>query len=109
MKDSRRDLRKIVQAAKHHWQQTVAMKASAIAWKGNPKEAWKAIREIEASFTGHHQKEVMIQIKKTNGEITGNESDNADTLVAHFHTIFNGNTLQDLDTQNILNQLHRNQ
>jgi hypothetical protein len=47
------------------------------------------VRTIETSFTGHHRKPIMIQMKTSNGSIAETDQANANILAEHFNGIFN--------------------
>jgi hypothetical protein len=63
--------------------------ASEKAFRGSPREAWEATRTIEASFTGHHRKLTMMQMKKPDGEKAQTDEENANILQQYFNSIFN--------------------
>ena len=80
------------------------MDASEKAFKGSPREAWKATRTIEASFTGHHRKPTMMQMKKPDREKAQTDEVNANILQQHFNTIFNADP-PPVDIQKVLDQI----
>jgi hypothetical protein len=64
----------------------------------------EATRAIEASFTGHHRKPTMMQMKKPDGEKAQTDEENANILQQHFNTIFNADP-PPVDIQKVLDQI----
>ena len=79
--EKRAELRLTVRRAKRKWQKVIALDALEKAFRGNPREAWEATRTIEASFTGHHRKPTMMQMKKPDGEKAQTDEENANIKV----------------------------
>ena len=87
--EKRAELRLTVRRAKRKWQEVIALDASEKAFRGSPREAWEATRTIEVSFTGHHRKPTMMQMKKPDGEKAQTDEENTNILQQRFNTIFN--------------------
>jgi hypothetical protein len=104
LKATRANIRKVKKTAKSKWQETIAKDAAEKAWRGNPREAWEAVRTIQDSFNGHHRKPTQIKMKMANGELAETDDQNADVLQPHFDKIFNGQH-DPIDIPAVINQI----
>jgi hypothetical protein len=77
------------QAKKQYFNQ-VAVKASEIAMRGGPKEAWEAVRLLEKGSTTHHRppQELHFRDPKT-GNIATMPEANLEILCTHCHKVYN--------------------
>jgi hypothetical protein len=57
----------------------------------DPRSAWKAIKEINAGFSGHHQKATIVKMRKHDGTTAQNEDENAQVFLKHFEKLANRN------------------
>jgi hypothetical protein len=55
----------------------------------DPRSAWKAIREINDGFSGHHKKATIIKMRKPDGTLAKNEQENAQVFLSHFEKVAN--------------------
>jgi hypothetical protein len=55
----------------------------------NPRDAWKSFREVNAGFTGHHNKAVKLKMKKADGTIAKTDKENAHVMFKHFKQVTN--------------------
>jgi hypothetical protein len=93
LREARQLLRAAVRKAKNKWREEVAERASKKAWRGDPKEAWKATRLIQESFTGHHQQPTQMKMRMPGGKLAETDKQNIQVLHPHFDKIFNGQSL----------------
>jgi hypothetical protein len=89
------------QASCHHYHQVqrqvkkqyfnqVAVRASKIAIRGGPKEAWEAVRLLEKGSTAHHQPPQELHFQDPNtGNIATMPEANLEILRAHCHKVYN--------------------
>jgi hypothetical protein len=62
------------------------------------RNAWKALREIEAGFNGHHKKMTIIKMRKADGTLARNEEESAKVFRKHFEeNVFNRNEQSSYD------------
>jgi hypothetical protein len=87
MQQARKELKKGKDNAKSSWLQGKIDEIEEI--NDNPRNAWKAIKEISTGFNGHHKKAVTIKMKKPNGEYATNDSENAEVFKNHFKKLYN--------------------
>ena len=102
LREKRAEVRLIVRRAKRKRQEIIALDASGKVFRGSPREAWEATRTIEASFTGHHRKPTMMQMKKPDGQKAQTDKENQQ----HFNTIFNADP-PPVDIQKVLDQIEQ--
>jgi hypothetical protein len=78
------------QAKKQYFNQ-VAVKASKIAMRGGPKEAWEAVRLLlEKGSTAHHCPPQELHFRDPNtGNIATTPEANLEILRAHCHKVYN--------------------
>jgi hypothetical protein len=65
----------------------------------NPRDGWKSFREVNAGFTGHHNKAVNMKMKKADGTMAKTDKENAKVMFKHFEQVTNQ---QDLSSYNPL-------
>jgi hypothetical protein len=70
----------------------------------SPRDAWKSFREVNAGFTGHHNKAVNMKMKKADGTMAKTDKENAEVMFKHFKQVTNR---QELSSYNplILNEI----
>jgi hypothetical protein len=77
------------QANKQYFNQ-VAVKASEIAMRGSPKEAWEAVRLLEKGSTAHHRPPQELHFQDPNtGNIATMPEANLEILHPHCHKVYN--------------------
>ena len=54
----------------------------------NPKDAWKATYEIANGMYGHHKKATTMKMKKADGTMAKNDTENAEVFEDHFKKLF---------------------
>jgi hypothetical protein len=86
-KEARSELRKTIRKAKKKWHEDRAREIHDMNF--NPKNAWCAIKEIRDGLEGHHKAQSDLKMRKADGELATNDSDNADVMGAHFTKVFN--------------------
>jgi hypothetical protein len=64
---------------------------------GDPQNAWKSIRELNAGFSGHHEQAVVMKMKKKDGTFAKTEAENAKVLFDHFYQVVNREELSAYD------------
>lgn len=79
--DARQNLQDAISLAKVKWAEHLARKVHGT--KLNPKEAWKAVRELQAGLTGHHLKPPTMRFRLPNGNLSQNDSENMSVLHPH--------------------------
>ena len=57
--------------------------------KYDPREAWKAMREISSMFAGHIKSAVTTRMRKKDGTIAKTEAENGAVFCEHFNGVFN--------------------
>jgi hypothetical protein len=55
----------------------------------DPQSAWKSIKEINAGFSSHHEKAIVMKMKKKDGTFAKTEAENAKVLFNHFYGVVN--------------------
>jgi hypothetical protein len=55
----------------------------------DPRSTWQSIKEINTGFSGHHEKAVIIKMRKNDGTFAKTEAENAKVLFDHFHWVMN--------------------
>jgi hypothetical protein len=66
------------------------VKASKIAMRGSPKEAWEAVRLLEKGSTAHHRPPQELHFQDPNtGNIATTPEANLEILHAHCHKVYN--------------------
>jgi hypothetical protein len=63
----------------------------------DPRSAWKSIKEINAGFSGHHEKAVMIKMRKKDGTFATTKAENVKVLFDHFYEVINCKELSAYD------------
>eukprot|EP00978_Attheya_sp_CCMP212_P004968 scaffold10957_cov56-Attheya_sp.AAC.1 len=86
-KETRSNLKREIKKAKVKWYEDRAEEIRAMNF--DPKNAWKAIKEIRDRFEGHHKAQSDLKMRKPNGEIATRDAENADVMSSHFKKVFN--------------------
>jgi hypothetical protein len=87
---SRRRYHQVQRQAKKQYFNQVAVKASKIAMRGGPKEAWEAVRLLEKGSTAHHRPPQELHFRDPNtGNIATMPEANLEILRAHCHKVYN--------------------
>eukprot|EP00978_Attheya_sp_CCMP212_P009820 scaffold23398_cov58-Attheya_sp.AAC.4 len=81
-KEARSNLKREIKKAKVKWYEDRAEEIRAMYF--DPKNAWKAIKEIRDGFEGHHKAQSDLKMRKPNGEIATSDAESADMTSAHF-------------------------
>jgi hypothetical protein len=63
----------------------------------NPRDVWKSFREVNAGFTGHHNKAVNMKMKKADGTMAKTDKENAEVMLKHFEQVANQQELSSYD------------
>ena len=106
LRTARHRLRTAVKSAKNAWTEEVAKKTTSGGFHEAPKDAWKAIRTIQASTTGHHAPSTSMKMRTPTGKLAENDRENMEALAPHFENIFNGQS-PDVDIQSILDDIEQ--
>jgi hypothetical protein len=100
---ARNKLRTTVKLAKNSWTEEVAEKTTASGFLEAPKDAWKAIRTIQESFTGHHAPSASMKMRLPSGKLAENDRENMEAFAPHFENIYGQSP--DVDIQGILDEI----
>jgi hypothetical protein len=92
---SRRALTSVKATAKVKWLESKLAEVESI--NDDPRSAWKSIKEINAGFSGHHEKAVAMKMRKKDGTLARTEAENAKVLFDHFHQVVNRKELSAFD------------
>jgi exonuclease III len=92
---SRRELTATKATAKAKWLELKLSEIESI--NDDPRSAWKSIKEINAGFSGHHEKAVVMKMRKQDGTFATTETDNAKVLFDHFYKVVNRKELSAYD------------
>ena len=58
--------------------------------KFEPREAWRAVRELNEMFTGHHRKVTVMKLKKSDGTLAKTDKENINIMAPHLeHNVYN--------------------
>jgi hypothetical protein len=63
----------------------------------DPQSTWKSIKEINTGFSGHHEKAVVMKMRKIDGTFGKTEAENAKVLFDHFYGAVNRKELSVYD------------
>eukprot|EP00978_Attheya_sp_CCMP212_P021094 scaffold61228_cov46-Attheya_sp.AAC.2 len=94
-KEARSNLKREIKKAKVKWYEDRAEEIGAMNF--DPKNAWKAIKEIRDGFEGHHKAQSDLKMRKPNGEIATSDAENADVMSTHFKFFFNNDHREIVD------------
>jgi hypothetical protein len=99
---ARSNLEKAIKKAKRAW---IDKRAKEIHdMKFDPKSAWMAVREVEKGFEGHYSVQGDMKMRKSNGDIATNDSENAEVIEKHFTKVFNNHRPIDISVLDELEQ-----
>jgi hypothetical protein len=87
---ARKHVKRVVKEAKNRWLQTKLEEIEN--YKDQPRNHWRAAREINAGFGGHHTKKTTIKMMKPDGTLASNQEESAKVFKDHFEkNVFNRN------------------
>jgi hypothetical protein len=90
LSDARKNVKRVVKESRNRWMQ---IKLDEIEnHKDQPRNHWRAAREIVDGYTGHHRKARVTKMRMANGEMASNEEESAKVFKDHFEkNVFNRN------------------
>ena len=85
--DARKNLSEAIQLAKAKWVNELADSIKRV--HTTPKDAWKAVKELQAGLTGHHVKPTNMRFRMPNGKLSQRDTEHMQILKPHFSIVFN--------------------
>ena len=78
---------KAIATAKSKWGGNLVTKVTNMRMA--PKEAWKAVKTLQAGLTGHHQQPPRMSFRKPDGTMSRRDKEHLSILHSHFSRLFN--------------------
>ena len=86
-REERRAAKEEIRKAKEKWQEKKATEVHQMRY--DPKNAWKAVRELQEGISQHHVKPTIMKMRKENGELARTDEENAEVMGPHFGRVCN--------------------